>query len=63
MENEKKFNKKEYDMKFRKEKKKQFNVDLDISVYEELEELLKRKNITKAQFLRNAIEELKEEGE
>lgn len=60
---EKKFNKREYDMEYRKKKKKQFNVDLNIPVYEELDQLLKSKNLTRTQFVRNAMENLKKEGE
>ena len=54
-----KFNKKKYDINFRKNNYLQFKVDLKREEKLELDSLLKKKNITKAQFLRNAIEELK----
>lgn len=54
-----KFNKKEYDLLYKKQNYKKFIVDLKIKDYEELEKLLKEKNLTKAHFLRNAIEDLK----
>ena len=54
-----KFNKKEYDMLYRKTNYKKINIDLKIKEYDELNQLLKQKNLTKAQFLRNAIEDLK----
>lgn len=58
----KEFNKTEYDIDYRKKHKKQFNADLNIDEMEELEELLKKKNLTKIQFLRNAIKDLKKEN-
>lgn len=39
--------------------KKQFNVDLNIDEMEEVEILLKKQNLTKIQFLRISIEQLK----
>lgn len=59
MEKEKKFDKVKYDIAFHKQYYSQFRVDLKKEEMEELDLLLKEKNITKAQFLRNAIEELK----
>ena len=53
------FNQSKYIQEYRKNKKKQFNVDLNKDEAEELEQLLKEKELTKAQFIRNAIEELK----
>ena len=56
---EKKFNQKEYIIQYRKKHKKQFNVDLNNKEYDDLIKLLKEKNLTKVQFVRNAYEELK----
>ena len=53
------FNQSKYIQEYRKSKKKQFNVDLNKDEAEELEQLLKEKELTKVQFIRNAIEELK----
>lgn len=53
------FNQSKYIQEYRKNKKKQFNVDLNKDEAEELEQLLKEKELTKVQFIRNAIEELK----
>lgn len=53
------FNQSKYIQEYRKNKKKQFNVDLNKDEAEELEKLLKEKKLTKVQFIRNAIEELK----
>ncbi len=54
-----KFNKKEYDINYKKLHKKQFKVDLNIEEYNHLEKLLVKYNLSKAQFLRNSIEQLK----
>lgn len=54
------FNKKEYDMKFRKEKYSRFLVDLPKDEKKELDELLKKHNISKADFLRWSIKKFKE---
>lgn len=54
-----KFNKKEYDMLYKRNNYKKLSVDMKIKDYEELNKLLEEKNLTKAQFLRNAIEDLK----
>ncbi len=56
---EKKFDKQQYDIDYRKRFKKQFNVDLNIEEYNELNDLLTKHNLTKVQFLRNAISSLK----
>ena len=55
----KKFNQKEYIKDFHKLNYSQFKVDLKKEEKEEIYNLLMKKNLTKAQFLRNAIEELK----
>ena len=57
--NEKKFNQARYVDDYRKKHKAQFNVDLNIQEKEELEKLLKKCNLSKTQFLRNAIDLLK----
>lgn len=54
-----KFNQQEYIQKYNKEHYKTFKVDLKKHELEELNELLKKNSLTKAQFLRNAIEKLK----
>lgn len=59
---EKKFDKTKYVDSYRKKHKAQFNVDLNIEEKEELEILLKNNNLTKAQFLRNAINILKSDN-
>ena len=56
---EKKFDKNKYDIAYHKEYYSQFKVDLKKEEKEELDLLLKKKNLTKVQFLRNAINELK----
>ena len=56
-----KFNKVAYDNEYRKKHKAQFNVDLNIEEKEELELLLKEHGLTKVQFLRNAINDLKQQ--
>lgn len=54
-----KFNKKKYDIEYNKKHYSQFKVDLKHEEKEELEMLLVKHKLTKAQFLRNAILELK----
>ena len=49
------FNHNEYNKNYRRAHKKQFNVDLNIDEYEKINELLKKNNLTKTQFLRDAI--------
>lgn len=55
-----KFNQSKYIQEYRKENKKQFNVDLNKEEFEELDKLLKEKGMTKVEFVRQAIERLKE---
>lgn len=59
MEEKKKFNQKEYIMNYKKTHIRQFKVDLNNDVYDGLCQLLKSKKISKAQFVRDAYEELK----
>lgn len=54
-----KFNQSKYIQEYRKENKKQFNVDLNKDEAQELEQLLKEKGMTKVEFVRKAIEKLK----
>lgn len=56
---EKKFDQKAYKNKWRKEKKSQINFEINPDEKEEFEELLKKHNLKKIQFFRNAVEELK----
>lgn len=53
------FKKIQYDIEWRKKNKKQFKVDLNISEYEELCDLLNKKGLTKVDFVRKSFEELK----
>lgn len=53
------FDQKKYIMSYRKEHKAQFNVDLNKSEKEELDNLLKENNLTKVEFIRLAIQALK----
>ena len=53
------FDKKKYDIDYKRKNIKYFKVDLKIEEYEELCKLLKEKVLTKVQFVRNAFEELK----
>lgn len=53
------FNQKEYIKAYKKEHIKQFKVDLNITEYNELNELLKAHNLQKVQFVRNAMIDLK----
>lgn len=48
-----------YKVEYNKKHYKPFKVDLKIEELEELEEILKKKGLTKAQFLRNAIKMIK----
>ena len=57
-----KFNQNEYQKKWKKEKKAQFKVDLNKEEKKELDELLEKEKITKAQFLRNAIKDFKDKN-
>lgn len=49
------------DMSIRKEKKAQFNTDLNKNEKEEIDKILKEHGISKATFVREAFENLKEE--
>ncbi len=57
-EKKEKFNQKEYIINYRKTHKKQFTVDLNVDEYNILCDLLKQHNLTKVQFVRNALNEL-----
>ncbi len=60
MKNQKKeFNQTKYVDNYRKKHKAQFNVDLNAAEKAELDNLLKKCNLSKTQFLRNAINILK----
>lgn len=59
MEEKKKFDKQEYDTKYKKEHYSQFKVDLTKIEYQELCSLLEKKGIKKVDFVRKAFEELK----
>lgn len=54
-----KFNQQKYIQEYNKEHYKEFRVNMKIDEIKELEKLLKDNHLTKAQFLRNAINELK----
>lgn len=54
-----KFNQQKYIQEYNKEHYKEFRVNMKIDEIKELEKLLKDNHLTKAQFLRNAIDELK----
>lgn len=54
-----KFDQKKYIQEYNKQHYKAFKVDLKVEELESLDELLKKHNLTKAQFLRDAIEALK----
>ena len=53
------FNQKQYIIDYNKEHYKAFKVDLKVEELEELEKILQEKGITKAQFLREAIDKIK----
>lgn len=55
----KEFNQNKYIQEYNKEHYKTFKVDLKKEELEELNKLLLKCNLTKAQFLRNAIDTLK----
>lgn len=48
-----------YINEYKKKHKKQFKVELDIPEMEELEKMLQENGLTKTQFLKNAIEDLR----
>ena len=54
-----KFDSNKYKQKYAQEKYKTFKVDLKKEEWEELDELLTKIDMTKADFLRKAIEQLK----
>ena len=54
-----KIKQKKYLQEYKKEHYKAFKVDLKVEELEELEALLQKKGLSKAQFLRNAIKDLK----
>lgn len=54
-----KFDQKKYIQEYNKQHYKAFKVDLKVEELESLEELLKQHSLTKAQFLRDAIDKLK----
>lgn len=56
-----KFNQQKYIQEYNKQHYKTFKVDLKKDEFDELEELLNKKRITKAQFLRDAINNLKKQ--
>ena len=53
------FNQRKYIIEYNKEHYKAFKVDLKVEELEELEKILKEKEMTKAQFLRDAIKKIK----
>ena len=55
----KEFNQNKYTQEYNKEHYKTFKVDLKKEELEELNKLILERNLTKAQFLRNAIDTLK----
>ena len=56
---DKEFNQSEYIQKYNKEHYRAFKVDLKREELEEINKLLKEKNMTKAEFLRLSINALK----
>ena len=54
-----KFNQSKYIQEYNKEHYKTFKVDLKIKEFEELEKILKKAKLTKAEFLRQSIKEYK----
>ena len=54
-----KFNQSKYIQEWNKQNKRQFKVNLNISEYEELKTLLKENNLSNVQFVRNALNDLK----
>ncbi len=57
------FDQQKYIQQYNKQHYKAFKVDLKKEEFDELEELLNKKGITKAQFLRNAIANLRKKEE
>lgn len=58
-EKKEKFNKKKYDIEYRRTHKQRLAVDLSFDEMKELNELLVSLNMTKSQFVKNAINDLK----
>lgn len=58
IEREKTFNKKEYDKNYKKEHYKQFAVNLSIELNDQITNYCKDNGITKADFLRLAIDKI-----
>lgn len=58
---DKKFNKAQYDMDYRKMHKAQLNVDINKDEKDELDMLLKDNMMSKTDFIRNAINQLKDQ--
>lgn len=56
------FNQNKYIQEYIRLNKKQFKVDLNIDEYQELKELLKKNNLSNVQFVRNAINDLKDKS-
>lgn len=56
---EKKFDKKKYDYNYRLEHYKEFRCYLTIEEYTSLIEILKNNNVSKSDFVRNAMKEFK----
>lgn len=56
------FNQNKYIQEYIRLNKKQFKVDLNIDEYQELKELLKKNNLSNVQFVRNAINNLKDKS-
>lgn len=56
------FDKLKYDNEYKKKYKKQFKVELNIEENEELIKLLEKHNLTKVDFVRWAMEELKKKN-
>lgn len=53
------FDQKKYNQEYNKTHYKRFVVDLTVEEFEKLEKLLKKKQLSKATFLRDAINNLK----
>lgn len=59
MEEKKKFDKNKYDYNYRLEHYKEFRCYLTIEEYNDLIDVLKNNNISKSDFVRNAMKEFK----
>ena len=58
IEREKTFNKKEYDKNYKKEHYKQFNTNISMELNDQITNYCKDNGITKADFLRLAIDKI-----